>query len=89
MSEDDDLFELTINDNETVNCKVLALFDVASRSYIALLPVTDGLDEIIFYGCNENVDNDNLELFTIDSDEEFDIVSQSFCKLMENIDGNL
>ena len=64
--------------------KIIIAFGISGNK-AALLPTDiNNSDEIVFYGCNENVENKNLELFIIEDDDEFSVVSAAFIKLMED-----
>lgn len=75
---------IELENGDTLEYSVLAIFELGGRSYVALLPTEEsGTDEIVFYGCNENVNSKELELIVIEDDEEFAVVSEAFIKLMD------
>lgn len=74
-------------DGESVEYQVLAIFEVEGNSYVALLPV-DESNEITFFGCIENIEEEEMELVVIEDEEEFSVVSNSFIELMENYNEN-
>ena len=76
---------IELENGVVIEYSVMAIFEVAWNSYVALLPTDiNNSDEIVFYGCNENVENKSLELFVIEDDDEFSVVSAAFIKLMED-----
>ena len=63
---------------------VLAIFEVGGQNYVALLPAQDdGSEEIVFFGCNENAELQELEIIEIEEEEEFAVVSEAFLNLMK------
>ena len=73
---------LTLDDDTEIECAILGVFDVEEKEYIALLPVDD--DTVLIYEYSE-VDDD-IELGLIESDEEFEKVSNAFYELYEEED---
>ncbi|MTI47031.1 MAG: DUF1292 domain-containing protein [Firmicutes bacterium] len=69
---------LTLDDDSELNCYVLGTFEVEEKSYIALLPEED--ERVLLYEYVE-VDEDEIELKNIESDDEFEIVSEAFNEL--------
>lgn len=58
--------------------EVLAIFEIGNNNYVALLPTTENDNEIIFFGCNENISSGELELINIEDDSEFEYISNLF-----------
>lgn len=69
-------------DGSQIEYEVLAVFEIETVNYVALLPVNNS-NAITFYGCTENEDTKALELITIEDEVEFSIVSNTFVSLME------
>ena len=68
---------LVLDDDSELICDVLGIFDVEDAEYIALLP--EGDEEVLIYRYVENEDNeDEFELLNIESDEEYEKVSDIF-----------
>lgn len=77
---------LTLDNDEELECAVISIFDANDRRYIALLPL-DGEEaengEVFLYRYNETEDG-QPDLENIDTDEEFEIVSDAFDELLDD-----
>ncbi|MDD6572240.1 MAG: DUF1292 domain-containing protein [Thermoflexaceae bacterium] len=76
---------LTLDNDEELECAVISIFDANGRRYIALLPLEgkaadDG--EVYLYRYNETEDG-QPDLANIESDEEFEIVSDAFDEMLD------
>ena len=84
--EEEDQIIITLEDGSEVNCDIIASFPVAGKDYVALLPdrVLEGYeeDEVFLYRY-ETKGDDDIELFQIEDDEEFDMVADAFDELMD------
>ncbi len=72
---------LVLDDDTELSCDVVGIFSVSEDSdkeYIALIP--DDSDDLLFYRYAET-DDGEVSLDNIDSEEEFDLVSQTFDEL--------
>lgn len=76
---------LTLDNDEELECAVISIFDANDRRYIALLPL-EGKDaddgEVYLYRYNETEDG-QPDLANIESDEEFEIVSDAFDEMLD------
>ena len=72
---------LDLDDGSQLECQILSIFDVDNQNYIALVPV-DNDEEVIFYRYFEDEEG-NPSLENIDSDDEFDAVSDRFDELLD------
>ena len=72
---------LDLDDGSQLECQILTIFDVDNQNYIALVPV-DNDEEVIFY-CYFEDEEGNPSLENIDSDDEFDAVSDRFDELLD------
>ena len=72
---------LDLDDGYQLECQILTIFDVDNQNYIALVPV-DNDEEVIFYRYFEDEEG-NPSLENIDSDDEFDAVSDRFDELLD------
>ena len=72
---------LDLGDGSQLECQILTIFDVDNQNYIALVPV-DNDEEVIFYRYFEDEEG-NPSLENIDSDDEFDAVSDRFDELLD------
>lgn len=77
---------LTLDNNEELECAVVSIFDANNRRYIALLPLEGKAaeeGEVYLYRYNETEDG-QPDLENIDSDEEFEIVSDAFDEMLDD-----
>ena len=75
---------LTLDDDTELECAVIGIFDVEcieGKEYIALLPQDD--DTVLLYEYKE-LEDDEIELNTIEDDDEFDKVSAAFDSIFED-----
>lgn len=72
---------LDLDDGSQLECQILTIFDVDNQNYIAMVPV-DNDEEVIFYRYFEDEEG-NPSLENIDSDDEFDAVSDRFDELLD------
>ncbi len=83
--DDFETMTLTLEDGTEVECAIIGIFPVEEKEYIALIPV-DEMDsedaEIFLYGFEELEDGE-IELIAIESDEEYEAVTKVFDELME------
>lgn len=73
------MIQLSLEDGREVSAAVLEIFELNNKEYIALLPVEE--ESVLLYEFKE--DEEGVELVNIESDEEFEAVSQAFYELME------
>jgi len=66
---------LTLEDDTQLECAVLGTFDVEDNEYIAVVPLDS--DEALIYKFIQHED-DEIELTSIESDEEFEKASEAF-----------
>ena len=82
--------ELTLEDDTTVTCAVVTIFEADGRDYIALLPLDENGEnedgEVWFYRYSENPDdpNEEPELGYIDDDDEYERVADAFDEYLDN-----
>lgn len=76
---------LTLDDDTTLECVVINIFQAGEKEYIALLPMEGPAaeeGEVYLYRYSEDADGQpNLE--NIEDDEEFDIVSDAFDEMLD------
>lgn len=76
-NEENDTVTLTLDDDTEIVCDVITIFPCGNKKYIALLPQdSDDDGEVYLYEFQENGDEPNL--INIESDEEFEAVSDAF-----------
>ena len=83
LNEELDTITLTLDDDTELQCSILGVFDVEGiedKEYIALLPEDD--ETVLIYKYKE-LENDEIELLTIEDDDEFDKVSAAFDSLFD------
>lgn len=76
---------LTLDDDTEMECGILGVFAVdgiADKEYIALLPLED--ETFLLYEYKEN--EDGIELLNIESDDDFEKVSNTFYDLFDDED---
>ncbi len=70
--------QLSLEDGREITAAVLEVFELDGKEYIALLPLEE--ENALLYQFKEY--EDGIELINIESDEEFDAVSQAFLDLV-------
>ena len=87
LEEGEDLFvTLDLDDGTTVECQVLTIFEVEEeeQDYVVLLPLDDNEEgEVFIYRYFEDEDGEP-GLDNIESEEEFEMVSEIFDQLVED-----
>ena len=82
--------DLDLEDGTSVTCAVITILTVAKQDYIVLLPLDESGEntegEVWFYRYSENPDdpNEEPELDYIDSDDEYEKVSDAFDEFLDN-----
>lgn len=78
--------ELTLDNDEVVECAILTLFEAGGKEYIALLPLNeDGKTEdgdVYLYRYTEDA-NGEPELENIEDDDEYEIAADAFDEWMD------
>ena len=78
--------ELTLDNDEVVECAILTLFEAGGKEYIALLPLNeDGETEdgdVYLYRYTEDADGEP-ELENIEDDAEYEIAADAFDEWMD------
>lgn len=80
--EEYDVVTLTLDDESTMECAVIDMFDFDDKKYMVLLPVDEAEGEteeskLLIYRF-EDEDEDNFRLDLIEDDDEFDRVCKEF-----------
>ena len=80
---------LTLDDDSTIECGIIGIFDADNREYIALLPLdengTNSDGEVYLYRYQKDAAG-NQQLENIDSDEEYEIASDAFDELLDSME---
>ena len=90
--KDRDTMTLDLDDGGKLECIVLNVFPVNNREYIALLPMNDEghveEDAQIFPYRFEELGDDEVNLETIEDDDEFELVSDYFDEMLDEQEFN-
>ena len=90
--KDRDTMTLDLDDGGKLECIVLNVFPVNNREYIALLPMNDEghveEDAQIFLYRFEDLGDDEVNLETIEDDDEFELVSDYFDEMLDEQEFN-
>ena len=90
--KDRDTMTLNLDDGGKLECIVLNVFPVNNREYIALLPMNDEghveEDAQIFLYRFEELGDDEVNLETIEDDDEFELVSDYFDEMLDEQEFN-
>ena len=90
--KDRDTMTLDLDDGGKLECIVLNVFPVNNREYIALLPMNDEghveEDAQIFLYRFEELGDDEVNLETIEDDDEFELVSDYFDEILDEQEFN-
>lgn len=77
---------LSLDDGSEIECAVVTIFEAGDNDYIALLPL-EGEEaeegEVFLYRYSETDDGEPV-LDNIESDEEYDIVSDAFDEFLDS-----
>ena len=90
--KDRDTMTLDLADGGKLECIVWNVFPVNNREYIALLPMNDEghveEDAQIFLYRFEELGDDEVNLETIEDDDEFELVSDYFDEMLDEQEFN-
>lgn len=80
--------ELTLDNDEVIECAILTVYEAAGNEYIALLPLDENLEpneagDVYLYQYNETEDGEP-DLGNIEDDEEYEIAADAFDDWMES-----
>ncbi|MGN1147597.1 MAG: DUF1292 domain-containing protein [Lachnospiraceae bacterium] len=90
FAEEEMTVDLELEDGEKVTCAVITILTVEKKDYIVLLPLDENGEnsdgEVWFYGYKEDESDPNAEpeLIYIESDEEYEAVSDAFDEYLDN-----
>ena len=88
IPDEDDIVTVCLDDGTEMDCAGIAVFPAGERDYVALLPLEDQdaeEGEVFLYRFSVNGENeDDIQLDNIESDEEFEIVSDAFDELLDS-----
>ena len=74
--------ELTLDNDEVIECAILTVYEAAGKEYIALLPLDENLEpneagDVYLYQYNETEDGEP-DLGNIEDDDEYEIAADAF-----------
>ena len=78
--EEVEVVTLEVDDDTTMECEILGIFDYNNEDYIALIPHDDS-DDVYIYGYEEYEDG-SYEILDIVNEELFEKVAKEFDKIM-------
>ncbi len=80
---------LTLDDDSTVECAIVGIFDAGDKEYIALLPLDENGQnedgEVYLYRYTKDAAG-NPKLDNIETDEEYEIASDAFDELLDSME---
>lgn len=80
---------LTLDDDSTVECAIVGIFDGGGKEYIALLPLNENGEnedgEVYLYRYSKDTNGSPI-LENIESDEEYEIASEAFDELLDSME---
>lgn len=78
------IITLILDDGEELDCRVLTIFEVEGKDYVALVPVTDEeCDDVYLYRYYESEDGEPSVEY-IEDDEEYEIVDEAFDEWLDS-----
>lgn len=85
-----DTISLILDNNKEVECDILAIFPLNDKFYVALLPKEpiEGYEECEYFLYRYESDGENVDLFDIESDEEWELVEDKFEELLDEDEFN-
>lgn len=89
FNQPDDLgtVTLTLDNDEELECDIIPFFTAGDNEYVALAPQGDEFDGIVYlYRYIEHDGDEEPELITIESDEEYEIASDGFDEWLDNLE---
>ena len=81
-----DTVTLTLENDEELECEILTIYTAAGRDYIALAPMDESLDGIVYLYRYIDRGEDEPELERIDTDEEYEIASDGFDEWLDTME---
>ncbi|MBO5469294.1 MAG: DUF1292 domain-containing protein [Lachnospiraceae bacterium] len=86
----EDTITLYLDNDQEVECDILAIFPIKDQFYIALIPQSpvDGYDEGEYFLYRYVSDGNNVELSDIETDAEWEAVEDKFEELLDEDEFN-
>lgn len=82
---EEDIMTLTLDDDTELQCYVLGIFPAGDYEYIALDPIGEEYDDALVYRYTETEEGEMI-LDNIESDEEYELVSDAFDELLDTME---
>ena len=82
--------ELTLDNDEVIQCAILTVFEAGGKEYIALVPLDDNMEfdadsDIYLYRYSED-ENGEPELGNIEDDDEYEAADDAFDEWMDTLE---
>ncbi|MCF2681696.1 DUF1292 domain-containing protein [Faecalicatena contorta] len=82
--------ELTLDNDEVIQCAILTVFEAGGEEYIALVPLDDNMEfdadsDIYLYRYSED-ENGEPELGNIEDDDEYEAAADAFDEWMDTLE---
>ena len=86
----EDTITLYLDNDQEVECDILAIFPIKDQFYVALIPQSpvDGYDEGEYFLYRYASDGNNVELSDIETDAEWEAVEDKFEELLDEDEFN-
>lgn len=86
----EDTITLYLDNDQEVECDILAIFPIKDQFYAALMPQTpvEGYEEGEYFLYRYASDGDNVELSDIETDAEWEAVEDKFEELLDEDEFN-
>lgn len=81
-----DTVTLTLENDEELECEILTIYTAAGRDYIALAPMDESLEGIVYLYRYIDHGKNEPELEQIDTDEEYEIASDGFDEWLDTME---
>lgn len=80
---------LTLDDDSTLECAIVGIFDAGDKEYIALLPLDENGEnsdgEVFLYRYAVRKDG-TPDLANIESDEEYELAAEAFDEMLDSME---
>ncbi len=77
---------LTLDNDKELECEILTIYTAADRDYIALAPMDETLDDIVYLYRYIDRGEEEPELELIEEDEEYEIASDGFDEWLDTME---
>ena len=81
-----EILTLTLDDDTTVECEVIGIFEAMDREYIALVPMDDEEESDLYIYRYSEDEEGNPVLDNIETDEEFEAAGEAFDELLDSLE---